>query len=747
MPIPRILHQLWPDANVPARYALLQQTWRKHHPDWEFRLWTDRDLLDLVERCYPALASIYRGYDANICRADLGRYLVLYRFGGVYTDMDCECLRPVAPLLDGSGFVIGVEPDEHLAEAIVVQSGLSKIVCASFIACVPDHDFWPHVFDHIRAARAEPGPLDATGPFLLTRAVDSYEARPSLTLLPSRILYPVTKEQCWSGQINDIQFWESATRDAHVLHYWDGTWFRDAGDTRGLPTTFSMSVTDTRAPRVAYPEWANGPRISCILVMEGPTSQAKTAIGCFLRQTYPNRELIIVAPAAERARLDELGHAGRPEIRLIPAVDETSPADLRALAVEQASGPLVCRWDPDDLHDDRRLEVQYEALRQTGAHASLLRRWLIWSPEDRRIAVGRPSAPVATMLCLKIAVRRRGRTAPDDGAEFMTDLPAEARVVVCDMPRLYVHPSHGADVDWPADTVLEGERHDAVVEELAKRLPMEDHLPADDATTRSTGPEAGDRPPVLVLTPIKNARRHLARYAELLNRLDYDPAALSVAFLEGDSSDGTAEALDELLPSLRRRFARAELFRHDYGFNLEGDRAAPRHQRQRREIIARARNRLLSGALRDEDWVLWLDADLVDYPPDLLLQLLAADKDIVVPHCVLPHGATFDLNTFCFSVAAGGRDDARYLVDGLFQPPRGANRLYLETFKTERLVPVDGVGGTALLIRADLHREGLSFPPFAYRGYIETEGLAMMAKDMGHQCWAMPRLRIVHAAD
>jgi hypothetical protein len=222
---------------------------------------------------------------------------------------------------------------------------------------------------------------------------------------------------------------------------------------------------------------------------------------------------------------------------------------------------------------------------------------------------------------------------------------------------------------------------------------------------------------------------------------------LSVGFLEGDSDDGTPETLAELVTSLRGRFRKVDLFRHDYGLRIEGERTAVGLQRRRREIIARARNRLLTSALGDEAWVLWLDADLVDYPADLLLRLLSTAKDIVVPHCILPHGATFDLNTFRFSVASGGRDDARHLVDGLFQPPRGHHRLYLDSFRMETLVPIDSVGGTALLVRADLHREGLIFPPFSYRGYIETEGLAMMAKDMGHQSWGMPQLRIVHAAE
>ena len=60
------------------------------------------------------------------------------------------------------------------------------------------------------------------------------------------------------------------------------------------------------------------------------------------------------------------------------------------------------------------------------------------------------------------------------------------------------------------------------------------------------------------------------------------------------------------------------------------------------------------------------------------------------------------------------------------------------------MVRVDSVGGTALLIRADLHREGLMFPPYSHRGYIETEGLAMMAQDMGQACHALPQLKIVH---
>jgi hypothetical protein len=50
----------------------------------------------------------------------------------------------------------------------------------------------------------------------------------------------------------------------------------------------------------------------------------------------------------------------------------------------------------------------------------------------------------------------------------------------------------------------------------------------------------------------------------------------------------------------------------------------------------------------------------------------------------------------------------------------------------------------ALLVHAELHRHGLVFPSFPYRRRIETEGLSMMAMDMGVLSWGMPFLEVLH---
>jgi hypothetical protein len=744
MAIPTTLHQLWKTEDVPARFTALRETWRTRNPSWQIRLWTDRDLDELVAARYPELLEMYRGYGAPICRADLGRYLVLETFGGVYADLDCECLRPLEPLLAGCEFAIGFEPHAHEAEPLVRDSGLGRILCPSFIASVPGHPFWRKVRDDVVQSVDTAGVLDQTGPFLLTRAYIAFGEPERVTVLPAPVLYPFTKYQCWDGDIFDLEVWERDSRQAFVVHYWDGGWFRAPTPLDGLPLGLSARLSAANAALASYPADTAEIRISCITAADGWTPGLALAVESYLYQTHPNKELVIVAPAGDPELVKRLETYRRGDIRLIAVASPSlAAAQLRAIGVEAADGALICRWDVGELQDARRLEIQLRVLTQAKAHAGLLARRLEWRPASHQLAITADSPGLGSLICQRPFW-------PDeaaDPAETLGALFAAARVTTIDLPRLSLKVALEADardfdVTWAgASARFEGARCDAVAEEVAKRLPL--------GLVRRESVERAPRRPsaageILILTPVKDGRRHLPRYFELLSRLDGGGAPLSVAFLEGDSRDGSFEALQAALPSLEGRFWRAEAYREHDGLELAGPRWDPAVQLARRAAIARARNRLLAAALGQAEWVLWLDVDVIDYPPNLIPQLLAAGKDIVVPHCVLPNGRTFDLNTF---ILANGQDDPKYLLNGLFQPPRGEGRLYLESVADQDLVQVDSVGGTALLVRGDLHRDGLNFPPYSYGGYIETEGLAMMARNMGHACWALPRLQIVHPND
>src|SRR5688572_47525 len=127
--IPRVLHQTWKDAAVPAEWSEFQSSWRRHHPDWAYRLWTDEDLLRFVETRFPHFIATYTAYSYQIQRVDAARYLILFHEGGVYADLDMECLRPVDALLAERDFAIAQEPAIH-AQWI----GAERMLCNAFMA-------------------------------------------------------------------------------------------------------------------------------------------------------------------------------------------------------------------------------------------------------------------------------------------------------------------------------------------------------------------------------------------------------------------------------------------------------------------------------------------------------------------------------------------------------------------------------------------------------------------------------------
>ena len=50
--IPKIIHQTWPTSAVtllPANFQRYHARWRQLHPDWHVRIWSDDDMLELVE--------------------------------------------------------------------------------------------------------------------------------------------------------------------------------------------------------------------------------------------------------------------------------------------------------------------------------------------------------------------------------------------------------------------------------------------------------------------------------------------------------------------------------------------------------------------------------------------------------------------------------------------------------------------------------------------------------------------------
>ncbi len=58
-----------------------------------FQLWTDEQSRNFIAAEYPWFLETFDGYKYPIQRADSIRYFVLAHYGGIYIDLDDECIH------------------------------------------------------------------------------------------------------------------------------------------------------------------------------------------------------------------------------------------------------------------------------------------------------------------------------------------------------------------------------------------------------------------------------------------------------------------------------------------------------------------------------------------------------------------------------------------------------------------------------------------------------------------------------
>ena len=251
---------------------------------------------------------------------------------------------------------------------------------------------------------------------------------------------------------------------------------------------------------------------------------------------------------------------------------------------------------------------------------------------------------------------------------------------------------------------------------------------------------------VLIAVPVRNAANTIEALFECILKLHYPRDNLSMAFLEGDSSDDTLQRLNRFARQHAHSFRRLEVIKHDSGVITPTPRWAPAMQLSRRGNIARVRNELIKRALQDEDWVLWVDADIVKFPHDILTAMLSTGAQIVHPNAVRkPRGESMDLNAWVTERQISVEAMATWIQYGLYQPPISFHRLYLSDLRYRDTVPLNSVGATMLLVNANIHRAGLLFPEHPYRWLIESEAFGAVACELGIFPTGLPNVEVIHA--
>ena len=186
--IPTTINIIWigDDAKRPD-YCI--DTWRHHHPDYEFRIWGNQEY---SERKWKLQSAMDKMWKLELCGvADLMRWEILADEGGIAVDADSICEQPLPAWLHSCTAFVSSENE-------VVAPGL---LTPAFMGTVPRNLFFERLVHKIQTSpkmlyrrkwygkkkwlRA----YQSVGPCFLTEQLKK-SGYPSMTVLPSHFFSP-----------------------------------------------------------------------------------------------------------------------------------------------------------------------------------------------------------------------------------------------------------------------------------------------------------------------------------------------------------------------------------------------------------------------------------------------------------------------------------------------------------------------------------------------------------------------------
>lgn len=213
--LPKKIHQIWLGSPIPEKYKVWGESWKRFHPDWEYRLWTDDDVYGLN---LPNL-ELYNSLSNYGAKSDILRYHILNQFGGIYVDTDFECLKSFDCLqyLDfftGVGYpgkvelyvgIIGCIPHHPIMEQVVKEVNLiSRDLVASEILGATSSHFFTRTFFKIITVYQE-----------------------GIVVLPTDYLYPFS-----NNKGHHLRKGKDYVKPCSLaIHYWEVSWGIDRGRT------------------------------------------------------------------------------------------------------------------------------------------------------------------------------------------------------------------------------------------------------------------------------------------------------------------------------------------------------------------------------------------------------------------------------------------------------------------------------------------------------------------------------------
>jgi len=208
-------------------------------------------------------------------------------------------------------------------------------------------------------------------------------------------------------------------------------------------------------------------------------------------------------------------------------------------------------------------------------------------------------------------------------------------------------------------------------------------------------------PYVMVCIPVKNNGGFMQSLYENITKLDYPKNKITLCILESDSDDLTWEVLqtwkkNKMLQGYRKLY----LWKHDFNFKLPYRlRQKDEYQAERCKNLGISRTEVAMKYLTDEEFILFLDADLKWVPPTTIKRGIELNLDFVsfLAYFQTPDGLR------AFNIIWNNR------VNPSNHPIQDCQHINERPKNLPDVLEIPLISSTAFMIKAKLFKEGVNF--------------------------------------
>jgi len=234
-------------------YQVIAGSFQKYHPDYLYDFMIDDEIEAFIKEYFPWFYTRYFSlYNLNIMKSDAVRYFYLFKYGGIYADLDFECLKNFDDLL------FNTTTPKAIVGRLKAFNHSHEIPNAILASNAPGHIYWLVVIRTLIESFGQGSPESQTGPLVTTAAYNFYirsnETQIRTYVEPiclkmninisdvfyeenfhvqdADILMPI----CWATQGDLRQFWleerlkvscdavKKAFPDSYSITYWTHNW-------------------------------------------------------------------------------------------------------------------------------------------------------------------------------------------------------------------------------------------------------------------------------------------------------------------------------------------------------------------------------------------------------------------------------------------------------------------------------------------------------------------------------------------